>query len=625
MTLSLRLAVLALALTEPAIAVERAAIPEKYTWKLADIYPSPAAWTQAKVALAKRLPGLGEYRGHLGDSSDALYRALSAIYAVDLEVSRLGSYASMLSDQDTREATPRGMRQAASQLAVDFSSATSWLQPELLSIEPSKLRAFVAQDKRLQEYRFFLEDTLRWKAHTLSAPEEQILAEAGSLTESGRSVYGVLKDADLPYPTIKLSTGKEVRLDSAAFTLQRASRIREDREKVFAAFFGAFKSFRGTMGATLYAHVQAHVFVKKERKFDSALQSALFRDNVPTEVYRQLITDVHRSLPSLHRYLKLRQRMMGLDALRYSDLYAPLVAKVDMSFSPEEARALTLEAVAPLGKGYVEALKKGYESRWTDYLPSPGKAPGAYSTGVYGVHPFQLLNFNGKYEDLSTLAHESGHSMHTYFSSSNQPYPTSNYSIFVAEVASTLNENLLVHFMLGRARDDPTRLSLLGTYLDGLRTVLFRQTLFAEFELNAHEMVERGETLTGENLSAMYLKLVRDYYGSEQGVCRVDDIIAYEWEYIPHFYADFYVYQYATSLVASSSIAKAIRSEASGTATRAKDAYLELLKAGGSDYPVELLKRAGVDMTTSAPFQAAIAEMNSTMDEMERILAKKSP
>ena len=569
MNLSLRLTALTLALTAPAVAAERSAIPEKYTWNLADIYPSVAAWTQAKTDLAKRIPRLNEYRGHLGESSDALYRALSEVYAVDREVSRLYAYASMLADQDTREATPREMRQAAAQVGVDFSAATSWLQPELLSLDVAKLRGFVTQDKRLAEYRFFLEDTLRWKAHTLSAAEEKILADTGSLTEAGHSAYSVLKDADLPYPTIKLSTGKEVRLDSAAFTLQRASRVREDRDKVFAAFFGAFKNFRGTMGATLYAHVQSHVFVKNERKFESSLQSALFRDNVPTEVYRQLIADVHKSLPSLHRYLKLRQRMMGLDSLRYEDLYAPLVDKVDMSFSPEEARTLTLQAVAPLGKAYIDGLKKGFESRWTDYLPSPGKAPGAYSNGVYGVHPYQLLNFNGTYEDLSTLAHESGHSMHTYFSSANQPYPTSNYSIFVAEVASTLNENLLVHFMLGRARDDPTRLSLLGTYLDGLRTVLFRQTLFAEFELNAHEMVERGETLTGENLSAMYLKLVREYYGNDQGVCHVDDIIAYEWEYIPHFYANFYVYQYATSLVASSSLAKGIRTESGGTTTRA--------------------------------------------------------
>jgi oligoendopeptidase F len=624
MTLCARLALLTVALATPLLAAERSAIPEKYTWKLADIYPSPAAWAQAKAELGQRIPRLGEHRGHLGDSSEALYRALSDLFALDRDVSRLYAYAAMLSDQDRREAAPREMRQGAEQLGVDFAAASSWIQPELLSIDASRLQALVASDKRLTEYRFYLEDTLRWKPHTLTAPEEHLIAEAGSVTGSGRSIYGVLKDSDLPYPTIKLSTGQEVRLDSAAFTLQRASRVREDRDKVFAAFFGEFKDFRGTMGATLYAHVQSHVFEKKVRKFDSSLAAALFRDNIPTEIYTQLIADVHRSLPSLHRYLKLRQRMMGLDSLRYQDLYAPLVEKVDLTFTPEEARSLVLQTVAPLGKTYVEALKKGFESRWTDYLPSPGKAPGAYSQGVYGVHPFQLLNFNGQYEDLTTLAHESGHSVHTYFSHGNQPYVTSAYAIFVAEVASTLNENLLLHFMLARAPNDATRLSLLGTYLDGLRTTLFRQALFAEFELKVHEMVERGETLSGENLTALYLKLVREYYGHDQGVCRVDDIIGYEWEYIPHFYGDFYVYQYATSLVASTTLAKAIRAEAKGSSTRARDAYLLLLKAGGSDYPVELLKKAGVDMTTSVPFQAAIAEMNSTMDEMEKLLATKS-
>ena len=294
-----------------------------------------------------------------------------------------------------------------------------------------------------------------------------------------------------------------------------------------------------------------------------------------------------------------------------------------MSFTPEEARAITLDAFAPLGKEYVDGLRKGYESRWSDFLPSTGKRPGAYSTGVYGVHPYQLLNFNGKYDDLSTLAHESGHSMHTFLANASQPYPTSGYPIFVAEVASTLNENLLLHFMLGRAKDDPARLALLGNHLETLRTTLFRQTLFAEFELGAHEMVERGETLTGENLSALYLKLVRQYYGHDQGWCRVDDAVGHEWEYIPHFFNyDFYVYQYATSLVASTSLAEAIRAE-KGKGTVRRDAYLKMLKAGGSRYPIDLLKEAGVDMTTSVPFQAAIADMNATMDAMEKILARR--
>ncbi|MFL5271598.1 MAG: M3 family metallopeptidase, partial [Anaeromyxobacteraceae bacterium] len=289
---------------------------------------------------------------------------------------------------------------------------------------------------------------------------------------------------------------------------------------------------------------------------------------------------------------------------------------------PDEARALTLDALAPLGTAYVQTLRKGFESRWTDYLPTTGKRAGAYSTGVYGVHPYQLLNFNGLYLDLSTLAHESGHSMHTALAFEKQPYPTSDYPIFVAEVASTFNENLLVHHLLGRAKDDATRLFLLGTQLDNLRQTLFRQTQFAEFELAIHELAERGETLTGENLSALYLKITRDYYGHDKGVCRVDDLIATEWAMIPHFYYDFYVYQYATSMTASMSLARAVREEAARGGTKRRDAYLRMLRAGGSRYPIDLLREAGVDMTTSAPFDAAIAEMTATMDEIERILAR---
>jgi oligoendopeptidase F len=435
----------------------------------------------------------------------------------------------------------------------------------------------------------------------------------------------VLTDADLPWPTVKLSTGEEVRLDTSGFSFARASRAGEDRDRVFAAFFGAVKSYERTIGAALYGTARGHVFEKKIRSFGSAMESALFRDNIPPAVYRQLLADVSRNLPAFHRYLALRKRMLGVDRLRYQDLYVPLVRSVDLKFSPDEARAIVLAAFAPLGKEYGAVLARGFESGWTDYLPSTGKRSGAYSinTGVYGVHPYQLLNFNGLYEDLSALAHESGHSMHTFLADSTQPYATHETPIFVAEVASTLNENLLLHHMLGRARDDATRLALLGNALDRMRGTLFRQTQFAEFELALHEKAEKGETLTGENLSALYLGVTRRYYGHDQGVCEVPDLIAVEWGFIPHFHRDFYVYQYATSYVASTSLARAIREEAKHGRTKARDAYLALLRAGGSKYPVDLLRDAGVDMTTSAPFDAAIAEMNGIMDEMDAILARQ--
>lgn len=611
-------------LAAPAWARERAEVPDKYKWNLAELYPSEGAWTKARDALRARIPRLTEHRGHLGDSADALFRALDAIYGAQLELSRLAVYAEARSDEDTRAAGPRELRQGAEQLQVDLGAALAWVRPELLRLDPAKVRGFVEKAPRLTPYRFFLEDTLRSKPHTLAASEEKLVAEAEGVGQGARSAYGILKDADIPWPTVRLTTG-EARMDPSAFTLHRASKVREDRDKAFDAFLGTLRTYQGTMGATLYAQVKGHLFTKTARRFESALAAALFTDNISTAVYRQLLADVHASLPTFHRSLALRKRMLGLDVLRYQDLYAPAVASVDLRFDPEEARALTLDALAPLGPAYVQVLRKGFESRWTDFLPTTGKRAGAYSTGVYGVHPYQLLNFNGLYLDLSTLAHESGHSMHTALAFEQQPYPTAEYPIFVAEVASTFNENLLVHHLLGRAKDDATRLFLFGTQLDNLRQTLFRQTQFAEFELAIHELAERGETLTGENLSALYLKITREYYGHDKGVCRVDDLVATEWAMIPHFYRNFYVYQYATSLVASTSLARGVREEAIRGETRRRDAYLRMLAAGGSRYPIDLLREAGVDMTTPAPFKAAMAEMNATMDEIEALLQKQAP
>jgi oligoendopeptidase F len=621
-TLRVTAALAALLAALPGAARERSEVPEKYTWKLSDMYPSDDAWRAARDDLKKRIPALAAHRGHLGDSAEALRKALDEAFALDFDLGKLRTYAASHADEDIRATGPRGMRQEAEQLTTELQTAVSFAKPELLAVGPEKVRAFLAADKKLAPYRVFLDDVLRWKPHTLSAGEERLIGEASALQRSGQSIYGVFKDADLPYPTVKFSTG-EARLDPAAFQLYRASRLREDRDKAFEAFFGALKGFQGTFGAALDAQVRGHLFEKQARGFGSAMELALFRDAIPTSVYRQLLADVRKNLPTLHRYLKLRQRMLGLDQLRYQDLYVPLVDKVDMQFTPEQAMAATLEAVAPLGPEYVAALKKGFESRWTDFLPSTGKRPGAYSTdGVWGLHPFQLLNFNGQYEDLATLAHESGHSMHTWLAMQHQPYATFNYPIFVAEVASTLNENLLVDVMRSKAKDDATRLAILGNYVDSRRQTLFRQTLFAEFELAFHEMAERGEPITGEALTKLYLKITRDYYGHDLGVCRVDDIIGYEWSFVPHFYYDFYVYQYATSMVFSSSLAAAIRQDAAKGKTAARDRYLALLSAGGSDYPIELLKKAGVDPTTSAPFDAAMAEMNARMDEMEAILAR---
>lgn len=601
---------------------DRREIPDRYKWNLAALYPSEQAWDTARASLAERVSKLSRFEGKLGASPAALYDALNEMAKVGNDLDRLYVYASARADEDTRQSRPLEMRQAAEQLYVAMGAATAYVEPELLAMDPAKLKGFVSSDKRLAPWSFFIDDTLRRRPHTLGAAEERVIAAASDLRNAGDSMYGLLVDADLPWPTVKLSSGQSVRLDQSAYELYRASKNKADRDVVFEAFYGALGQFERTLGAAMYATVKAQSFTRKVRKYDSNLEASLFPNAIPTQVYKQLLADVNKGLPTFHRYLALRQRMLGVKTMRYQDMYVPMVGSVELRYEPERAMEITLAAVAPLGKKYVETMAHGFKAGWTDFLPSTGKKSGAYSTGVYGVQPIQLLNYNGQYQDLSTLAHEAGHSMHTWLAYQAQPYPTSNYVTFVAEVASTLNENLLLHHMLDETKDDATRLALLGNYLDGAKGSLFRQAQFAEFELAAHEMAERGETITGENLSKLYLGITRKYYGHDRGVCRVDDLIAREWEFISHFHSPFYVYQYATSFVASTALARGILEEAKTGGTARRDAYLKMLAAGGSNYPIELLKVAGVDMTTSKPLDATLAEMNAVMDQMEAILAK---
>jgi oligoendopeptidase F len=604
-------------------ATERSEIPDHYKWRTTDLYPTEQAWTQARDDIAARIPTLAGFQGRLGESADVLFTALSTYMDPSRALARLSAYANLRADEDTRVARTRELDQMASALHVQLGTASAYITPEILALGSVRTWAFVAQDRRLEPYRPWLDDLLRYEAHTLSAAEEKVASQCGLMADGASRTYGMFTDGDLPFPEITLSTGRNVRLDAAAYVLHRASPNRDDRFKVFQAFWSAYRPFERTLGTTLDAQVKTHVVDQQIHKFDSCVEDALFGSNIPVSVYRQLIADVHANLPTLHRYLKLRQRMMGLDTLYYQDLYAPIVKEVELKFTPEQAVEQVLQAVAPLGPGYVEPMRKGLESGWVDWMPSTGKRSGAYNLGVYGVHPYELLNFNGVYDDVTTLAHEGGHSMHAYLAGTHQPYVTSRYRTFVAEVASTLNENLLLHSMLGQTKDRDTRLFLLGSRLDDLRGTLFRQTLFAEFELKIHEQAEKGEPLTGEKLSELYLGLLREYYGDAQGVCRVPDLLSIEWAFVSQFWNyDFYVYQYATSIVASSSLAANMRAEAAARrpTTKGRDAYLAMLSAGGSRYPIDLLKDAGVDMTTSAPFHAAMGEMNGIMDEMERLL-----
>ena len=618
--LALALALIALTITAGAQSRDRAQTPDKYTWNLAEIYPSDAAWRAAKDTLAAELPTLRQFQDKLASSAGTLADALEKQSAFDKELSRLYVYASMLADQDTRDAAHEGMRQEMNQLAAGFAAESSFIEPELLKAGEAAIKAFVASEPRLKVYRFYLADVFRRVQHTLTDAEEKLLADAGPLAGNPSSVYNILSNADFPYPTVTLSTGKRVKLDQAAFGALRALPNRADREKVMSAFFGALASFGRTFGTSMNGEVQKVLFYSKARKYPSALAAQLDGPNIPTSVYTRLVDGVNKNLPAFHRYLKLRKRMMKVDELHYYDLYAPLVSSVDLKYTPGEAQKLVLAAVAPLGTEYQATIGRAFDSRWIDLFPNAGKVSGAYSNGgAYDVHPYMLINYNGQYTDVSTLAHELGHTMQSYFSSKTQPYPLAGYPTFVAEVASTFNESLLIDYMLGQIKDDDTRLSLLGNYLENIKGTVFRQTQFAEFELRMHEMARKGQAITGDELSKLYMDITKKYYGHDKGICVVDDYIAHEWSYIPHFYRDFYVFQYATSFTASSALAEKVKAGD----PEAKKRYLAFLSAGGSQYPVDLLKDAGVDMTTDEPLDLTIKQMNRIMDEMEKLLAKR--
>jgi len=608
--------------TLPSVAQERDRnkIPDEFKCDLTAIYPSDQAWRADKDKLVSELPELRKFQGALGSSASRLADALETQSRLDKELARLYVYASMSSDQDTRVSAYQGMEQEMIQLNSSLGTEEAFIQPEILKIDKATIDRFLAEEPRLHVYRHYLEDIERQRAHTLSNAEEKLLAGSSVMASGPSSVYGIFTDADFPYPSVTLSDGKTVKLDKAAFSLYRASPNREDRQKVMEAFFSALAKYRGTFGSMMNSNVQGSVFYARARNYETSLQASLDGPNIPVTVYSRLVEGVDRNLPTFQRYLKLRKRMMGLSELHYYDLYAPLVSSVDTKYSVQDSERNILAALSPLGPEYAAGAKRAFTERWIDMYPNEGKSSGAYSNGAaYDVHPYMLLNYNGKYEDMSTLAHELGHTMHSYFSNKTQPYPLSSYPIFVAEVASTFNEALLNDYMLKHTSDDATRLSLLGNYLEGIKGTVFRQTQFAEFELRMHEMVEKGQPLTGDALSKLYSEIVKKYYGHDQGVCIVDDYVANEWAFIPHFYSSYYVFQYATSFTASSALSEKVLSGQPGATER----YLKFISSGQSEYPIELLKDAGVDMTTDEPLELTVKKMNRVMDEMEKLLDKK--
>jgi oligoendopeptidase F len=600
--------------------VFRDQIPDKDKWDLTDLYENDASWNSKKSELEGMIEVCGTFKGKLGDSADILFQCLDYSSMVLKEYRRLSSYASKRSDQDTRETGPLAMTQEIRQVGVKLRGATSFVEPEILSIDADKVQEFFRIKPELKEYKHYIDNIRRMKPHTLSTQEEKLIADAGLMSWTAYDVYNIFKHADMPRPTMTMDDGDEVRLDDASYTLYRADADRKVRMTAFEDFWGAYKSYERSYGAQLYGQIKRDIFYKNVRKYDSCLESALDANNIPTSVYTSLLSSVNEHLPTLHRYLKLRKRMLGLDELHYYDMYPSLVKDVELTYSVEEAQELIEAALKPLGEEYVALVDEAFTDRWIDMRPNTGKRAGAYSSGsAYDVHPYILMNYNGMYNDVSTLAHELGHALHSYYSNENQTFPNAYYPIFLAEVASITNEHLLVDHVLKQIADPNARLSILGNQLETFRVTLFRQTQFAEFELRIHEMAEEGKALTGETLSQVYLEILKKYYGHDQGVTVIEDLYGIEWVYIQHFFYNFYVFQYATSFCAATAVAERILAEG----PRMRDTYIDrFLSAGGSDYAIPILKSIGIDMTTSEPFDMAIREMNRIMDEIEEILDK---
>lgn len=600
---------------------ERRDVPDKYKWNLSEIYPTTADW-QADVDMLKaEVEKLAAFKGTLGKSAADLYTALKTSSDLVKTLSKAWTYASNLSNENLNISENQAMMQQMGALGTKFGEVTAYMEPEILEIPKEKIDKFLKEKPELaKEFDIYIDNIQRLRAHTLSEAEETILASFGLISGVPRDVYDIFTNAEKPFPKVTISTGEELELTPATYTRYRTLPNRDDRAKVFDAFFNDYGRYKNTLGANLGGKVKKDWVYAKNRKYESSLHAALNANNLPVSVYTTLIEQINKNLPTLHRALDLKKRMLGVDELRYYDLYVPLVEKVDMSFNVEQGQKVILEALKPLGEEYVSVLQRSFNERWIDYIPTVGKRSGAYSTGgAYDVHPYILMNWTDDYESVSTLAHELGHTMHSYFSNKFQPFSKADYAIFVAEIASTVNENFLNNYMVQNAKSDEEKLYLLGSYLELLRTTIFRQTSFAEFEWEIHKRAEAGEPLTGEDMCAIYFDIVKRYYGHDQGHCVVDDYVQYEWSYIPHFLGyNYYVYQYATSLIYGTAFVEKMTNKGQ----TAVDDYYKILKGGGSKYPAELIRDAGIDPMSPEPVILTMQKMNKVMDQMEEILKK---
>ena len=594
-------------------------IDPKYTWDLTEIYSSVEAWEQARDQVMQDFEKLEERRGTLGDSADSLYTALQMISDANKKAARVFVYPQMQNHEDLRVTETQERAQLGTITLARLTESTAWLQPELLSVGREVIESYINEDDRLAPFAFQLDDSLRNAPHTLGQEAEEALAYFTQSFSAPSDIYSMLANSDIPWPTVTLSDGEEHRIDSQGYDRWRRSKNRVDRKIVFDAFWNKWVEYRNSVGKVLNTHLQTQVSLAKARNYDSVLERELFQDNLPMDVYRTLVAEVNDALPTLHRYFKLRGRMLGVDQMHYYDIYPPLVS-LDKEFDFESSKAITLDAMEVLGDDWVSMQREAMAQRWMHVYPQRGKRSGAYmQPHAHDVHPYLLLNHNDDYSSLSTMAHEWGHAMHSLYASQAQPYETVDYATFIAEIPSTSLELILLDYMISNAETLDEKIFYLGSALEDMRGTFFRQTMFAEFELALYEAAERGDALSGEGISEIYGKIQKRYHGHDEGIVVVDDLYTNEWMFVPHFYRNMYVFQYATSQTAGTALYEKIKDEGDAGVEN----YKNLLRAGGSDYPYQLLLNAGVDMAKPEPYRAVVIKMNAIMDELESLLEQR--
>ncbi len=590
---------------------ERKDMDPQYMWDLSTLYKNDEEWSQAVTEIEERITKISKYQGKLNNA-----KTIRAFLDEDTQLGRLLSnyfcYASLRNCEDTRQSAGQAMEAKAYAVYTKYAQATSFAQPEILSLDEETLKAIV-KDEQLAPYAFYMQKLLDEKPHVLSAKEEALLASFTEVLGAPGKISESLQDADMVFDDALDANGEAHEVTQSNYILLQMNEDRVLRKNAFESFYKGFRQHINTFAQTYNACVKEAAASAQVRHFDSSRAMSMAEEHVPVSVYDGLVETVRKFMPAMYRYVRLRKQILGLDELHYYDVYTPLVAGSSKKYTYEEAQQMVLDAVAPLGEDYVNRVKQAYQDRWIDVYPNVGKRGGAFSSGTYDSNPYILTSFTGTLDSVSTIAHEMGHSQHTWLSNHHQQPQNADYTLFVAEVASTVNENLLIEQLLAKTTEPKERLALLNHYLEGFKGTVYRQTMFAEFEREAHAMAERGDALTADALNQLYKGLIHDYFGDD---LVIDDEVAYEWARIPHFYRPFYVYKYATSYSEAVALSEAILKDGESAVKK----YLEFLSMGGSAYPLDELKHAGVDFTTSAPVERALTKFNDILDDVEETL-----